>query len=37
MMELHGKYGHIVRVGPNELSYDIAEAWEDVYSRHKRG
>lgn len=32
-MELHGKYGHIVRIAPNELSYDVPEAWEDVYSR----
>ena len=32
-MELHGKYGHTVRIAPNELSYDGPEAWEDLYSR----
>ena len=32
-MELHGKYGHTVRIAPDELSYDIPEAWEDVYGR----
>ena len=36
-MGLHGKYGHIIRVGPNELSYDIPEAWEDVYGRYREG
>ena len=35
VMELHGTYGHIVRIGPNELSYDVPEAWEDVYGRAK--
>lgn len=34
-MELHAKYGHIVRICPNELSYDIPEAWEHVYGRSK--
>lgn len=32
-MELHGKYAHTVRIAPDKLSYDIPEAWEDVYSR----
>ena len=36
IFELHGKYGHIIRIGPNELSYDIPEAWEDVYGRSKQ-
>jgi cytochrome P450 len=31
--ELHQKYGHIVRVAPDELSYDIPDAWEEIYSR----
>ncbi|KAL9072505.1 MAG: hypothetical protein Q9161_003517 [Pseudevernia consocians] len=33
VMDLHSKYGHTVRIAPDELSYDIPEAWEDVYSR----
>lgn len=35
IMELHAKYGHIVRIGPNELSYDVPEAWEDIYGHPK--
>ncbi|RYP39363.1 hypothetical protein DL768_010719 [Monosporascus sp. mg162] len=36
ILELHSKYGHIVRVGPNQLSYDVPEAWEDIYGRSKQ-
>lgn len=36
-MDLHRQYGHAVRVGPNELSYDVPDAWEDVYGRPKAG
>lgn len=36
ILELHSKYGHIVRVGPNQLSYNVPEAWEDIYSRFKQ-
>ena len=32
-MKLHVKYGHTVRIASDELSYDISEAWEDVYGR----
>ncbi|KAL2156729.1 hypothetical protein VTH82DRAFT_1474 [Thermothelomyces myriococcoides] len=34
-LQLHAQYGHVVRVGPNELSYDVPEAWEDVYGRSR--
>jgi cytochrome P450 len=34
-MQLHAQYGHVVRIGPNELSFDVPEAWEDVYGRSK--
>lgn len=27
---LHDKYGPVVRFGPNDLSYAVAQAWEDV-------
>ncbi|KAF8856646.1 hypothetical protein BDZ45DRAFT_745260 [Acephala macrosclerotiorum] len=33
--ELHDKYGSIVRVGSNELSYIHEDAWKDIYSSHK--
>ncbi|KAI7909997.1 hypothetical protein M0657_008647 [Pyricularia oryzae] len=29
--ELHEKYGPIVRVAPNELSFINVEAWDDIY------
>ncbi|KAF6813197.1 cytochrome P450 [Colletotrichum sojae] len=35
---LHAKYGPVVRVAPNELSYASgAEAWDDVYGYKKAG
>jgi hypothetical protein len=35
ILALHRKYGRIIRIGPNQLSYDIPEAWDDIYSRSK--
>ncbi|KAF4631291.1 hypothetical protein G7Y89_g6844 [Cudoniella acicularis] len=29
--QLHDKYGDIVRVAPNELSYTNPDAWQEVY------
>ncbi|KAK1142200.1 hypothetical protein N8T08_008126 [Aspergillus melleus] len=29
--QLHEKYGHIVRVAPDVLSYTCGEAWNDIY------
>lgn len=29
--ELHAQYGEIIRIGPNELSYLKAQAWNDIY------
>lgn len=34
--ELHEKYGDVVRVAPNELSYTDPEAWNDIYG-HRVG
>ncbi|KFY72655.1 hypothetical protein V499_07239 [Pseudogymnoascus sp. VKM F-103] len=31
VLELHEKYGDVVRIGPNELSYNNANAWKDIY------
>ncbi|EJT70818.1 cytochrome P450 monooxygenase [Gaeumannomyces tritici R3-111a-1] len=33
--QLHDKYGPIVRVAPNELSFIDVEAWDDIYGFHK--
>lgn len=34
---MHEKYGPLVRVGPNELSYASADAWDEVYGRYRPG
>ncbi|KAI0543734.1 benzoate 4-monooxygenase cytochrome P450 [Xylaria curta] len=31
LLKLHSKYGHVVRYGPNELSFNSARAWKDIY------
>jgi cytochrome P450 len=33
---LHDKYGPILRLSPNELSFNSVEAWEDIYG-HRLG
>ncbi|RAL62474.1 hypothetical protein DID88_005040 [Monilinia fructigena] len=35
-LELHKKYGGVVRIAPNELSYDSAQGWRDIYG-HRVG
>jgi hypothetical protein len=30
--DLHEKYGSVVRIAPNELSYSCAQGWTDIYS-----
>lgn len=37
LWDIHEKYGPIVRVGPNELSYANADAWDEVYGRYRAG
>ncbi|RDW72921.1 hypothetical protein BP6252_06828 [Coleophoma cylindrospora] len=34
--ELHKKYGEVIRIAPDELSYISAEAWRDIYG-HRVG
>jgi hypothetical protein len=29
--ELHDAYGSVVRIAPDELSYNSPEAWQDIY------
>ncbi|KAI1131436.1 hypothetical protein F5Y10DRAFT_262195 [Nemania abortiva] len=31
LLKLHGKYGHVVRYGPNKPSFNSAQAWKDIY------
>ncbi|KAI0861523.1 benzoate 4-monooxygenase cytochrome P450 [Xylaria cubensis] len=31
MLELHGKYGRAVRIAPNEVSFNSAQSWKDIY------
>ncbi|KAL9581562.1 MAG: hypothetical protein Q9203_005838 [Teloschistes exilis] len=33
--ELHDRYGHVVRIAPNELSFIDAQAWQDIYAHHQ--
>lgn len=31
--ELHRQYGPVVRIAPNELSYSVEDAWQDIYAK----
>jgi cytochrome P450 len=31
MLRLHEKYGPVVRIAPNELSFNMAASWKDIY------
>jgi cytochrome P450 len=33
MGELHGRYGPVVRISPDELSFADPQAWRDIYGR----
>lgn len=33
--QLHERYGPIVRLAPNELSFIDAQAWQDIYTHHQ--
>ncbi|RYP60732.1 hypothetical protein DL769_007993 [Monosporascus sp. CRB-8-3] len=35
--DLHDKYGSVVRIRPNELSFGSPEAWTDIYGHRKAG
>ena len=37
LRKMHEKYGNVVRIAPDELSYLAPEAWEDVYGRDVPG
>lgn len=37
LTELHKKYGDVVRISPNELSYTDSKVWKEVYGSQKTG
>ncbi|KAI1383399.1 cytochrome P450 [Hypoxylon trugodes] len=34
LAKLHQKYGHVVRIAPNDVSYTGPEAWKAIYGHH---
>jgi hypothetical protein len=34
--DLHEKYGPVIRIGPNELSYITEDSWNDIYGKVPR-
>ncbi|KAI1142966.1 benzoate 4-monooxygenase cytochrome P450 [Hypoxylon sp. FL0543] len=36
VLELHNKYGHAVRLAPNEVSFNSSQSWRDIYG-HRAG
>ncbi|KAF2687258.1 cytochrome P450 [Lentithecium fluviatile CBS 122367] len=37
LAELHRKYGNVVRISPDEVSFIDAQAWKDVYGHGTKG
>lgn len=37
MLEMHNKYGPVVRVSPDELAFSSAQAFRDIYGHQKAG
>ncbi|EAW12419.1 cytochrome P450 [Aspergillus clavatus NRRL 1] len=35
ILNLHAKYGPVVRVAPNELSFNTPQSWKDIYAPRK--
>lgn len=35
--ELHKKYGPVVRIAPNQISYTDNQAWKEIYGHHPAG
>ncbi|KAF2710683.1 putative RNA polymerase II mediator complex component Srb8 [Pleomassaria siparia CBS 279.74] len=32
MLKMHEKYGDVIRLAPNEISFGVEEAWKDIYA-----
>ena len=37
VLALHEKYGPVVRTAPNELSFNTAQSWKDIYGMRQGG
>ncbi|KAI5918886.1 cytochrome P450 [Camillea tinctor] len=37
MLDLHNKYGSVVRIAPNELAFSDPRAWKDIMGHRKQG
>ncbi|KAI1270667.1 cytochrome P450 monooxygenase-like protein [Xylariaceae sp. FL1019] len=37
ILDLHKKYGDVVRIGPNELSFASSQAYQDIYNHTSKG
>ncbi|KAJ5701926.1 Cytochrome monooxygenase lcsI [Penicillium malachiteum] len=37
LLELHNKYGDVVRTGPSALTYRSTQGWNDIYGHRKAG
>jgi cytochrome P450 len=37
MLDIHRKYGDIVRVAPNELSFSSSQSFQDIYGHASKG
>ncbi|KAI0378814.1 benzoate 4-monooxygenase cytochrome P450 [Hypomontagnella monticulosa] len=35
IVELHNKYGKAVRIAPNEVSFNTAQSWKDIYGQRQ--
>ena len=35
ILALHEKYGHVVRIAPEELSFSSLESWKDIYGQRQ--
>ncbi|KAL1984736.1 hypothetical protein VTN96DRAFT_8769 [Rasamsonia emersonii] len=33
VQDLHSRYGEVIRIAPDELSYSTGEAWKDIYQQ----
>lgn len=37
ILDLHRRYGHVVRTGPGELVFADARAWRDIFGHRAAG
>ncbi|KAM3065601.1 Cytochrome P450 monooxygenase boa3 [Clarireedia jacksonii] len=37
LSDIHKKYGHVVRIAPDELAFSSAQSWRDIYGHSVKG